>query len=67
MNKSDKFKSGKRKAALLEVKREMTNISRTATIQTFSGLKKEGIEELSATLLSWYSDPSVKDIDGEEE
>ena len=63
LNKSDKFKSGKRKAALLEVKREMKQYSRTTTIQTFSGLKKEGIEELSATLLSWYKDPSVAGLD----
>ena len=67
LNKSDKYKSGKRKAALLEVKKEMTNISRTSTIQTFSGLKKEGIQELSATLLSWYQDPSVADLGDEEE
>ncbi len=65
LNKSDKFKSGKRKAAFLEVKKEMANISRTATIQTFSGLKKEGIEELSKTLLSWYNDPSVAGLDND--
>ncbi len=66
LNKSDKFKSGKRKAALLEVKREMAHISRTSTIQTFSGLKKEGILELSSTLFSWYNDPSVSNLDEEE-
>ena len=67
LNKSDKFSSGKRKATMLEVKKEMLNITRTATIQTFSGLKKEGIEELSQTLLSWYNDPSVADLGEEEE
>ncbi|MBL4772870.1 MAG: YihA family ribosome biogenesis GTP-binding protein [Alcanivoracaceae bacterium] len=66
LNKSDKFRSGKRKAVLLEVKRAMQEISRTATIQTFSGLKKEGIPELSATLMSWYSDPSVANLEEEE-
>ena len=66
LNKSDKFKSGKRKAALLEVKREMANISRTSTIQTFSGLKNEGVPELSATLMSWYNDPSVAGLDADE-
>jgi GTP-binding protein len=65
LNKSDKFKSGKRQAALLAVKKEMANISRTSTIQTFSGLKKEGIQELSKTLLSWYNDPSVADLDND--
>ena len=63
LNKSDKFSSGKRKSVLLEVKRDMAKISRTSTIQTFSGLKNEGIQELSATLMSWYKDPSVAGFD----
>jgi len=67
LNKSDKFRSGKKKAVLMEVKKAMQEISRTATIQTFSGLKKEGIPELSNTLMSWYNDPSVTDISNEEE
>ena len=66
LNKSDKFKSGKRKAALMSVTKQMKQLSRTSTIQTFSGLKKEGIEELSKTLMSWYNDPSVAGL-GEEE
>ena len=62
LNKSDKFKSGKRKAALLEVKKAMVDISRTSSIQTFSGLKQIGIQELSTTLMSWYNDPSFTDL-----
>lgn len=65
LNKSDKLKSGKRKAAMLAVKQEMMNISRTSTIQTFSGLKNEGVEELSSTLLSWFNDPSVAYLEEE--
>ncbi|MCF6288402.1 MAG: ribosome biogenesis GTP-binding protein YihA/YsxC [Proteobacteria bacterium] len=65
LNKSDKFRSGKKKAVLMEVTQEMLQISRTTTIQTFSGLKKEGIPELSSTLLSWYNDPSVADLEEE--
>jgi GTP-binding protein len=63
LNKSDKFSSGKRKSTLLEVKREMAKISRTSTIQTFSGLKNEGIPELSSTLMSWFKDPSIIGFD----
>ncbi|MBL4660819.1 MAG: YihA family ribosome biogenesis GTP-binding protein [Alcanivoracaceae bacterium] len=66
LNKSDKFRSGKKKAVLLEVKKAMQEISRTTTIQTFSGLKKEGIPELSATLMSWFSDPSVSHLEEQE-
>ena len=65
LNKSDKFKAGKAKSILLQVKKEMVNISRTSTIQTFSGLKKQGIEELSSTLMSWYNDPSVINLEEE--
>ncbi len=67
LNKSDKLKSGKRKATLLAVQKSMTSISRTSSIQTFSGLKKEGIAELSSTLFSWLNDPSVVDLGEEEE
>lgn len=63
LNKSDKLKSGKRKAMLMQVKKEMAQISRTSTIQTFSGLKKEGIPELSSILNSWYNDPSVANLE----
>jgi len=66
LNKSDKFRSGKKKAVLLEVKKAMQEISRTTTIQTFSGLKKEGIPELSATLMSWFSDPGVAHLEEQE-
>ena len=65
LNKADKFKSGKRKATLLEVKKAMADISRTSSIQTFSGLKQIGIQELSTTLMSWYNDPSVANLEEE--
>ncbi len=66
LNKSDKFKAGKAKSVMLEVKKKMQNISRTSTIQMFSGLKKEGVAELSSTLMSWYNDPGVLTLDEEE-
>lgn len=66
LNKSDKFKAGKAKSVMLEVKKKMQNISRTSTIQMFSGLKKEGVAELSSALMSWYNDPSISNL-GEEE
>ena len=65
LNKSDKFRSGKRKAVLLEVKKALEDITRTATIQTFSGLKKEGIAELSTTLMSWFLDLGVATLEEE--
>ncbi len=66
LNKSDKFKAGKAKSVMLEVRKKMQTISRTSTIQMFSGLKKEGVAELSSTLMSWYNDPSVLNLNEEE-
>lgn len=66
LNKSDKFKSGKRKATLLSVKNQMSSISRTSTIQLFSGLKKEGVQELSAVLNNWFFDPEIQHLAEEE-
>lgn len=59
LNKADKLKSGKRKATLMEVKRDMLKISRTSTVQTFSGLRREGVAELSQMLTSWFSDRGI--------
>ena len=67
LNKADKFKSGKQKAVLLQVKKELVNISRTSTVQIFSGLKKEGIEQLSQTLYSWFNDPGVVHLEQQNE
>ncbi|MCB1603146.1 MAG: ribosome biogenesis GTP-binding protein YihA/YsxC [Gammaproteobacteria bacterium] len=67
LNKADKFKSGKQKAILLQVKKELINISRTSTVQIFSGLKKEGIEQLSQTLYSWFNDPGVVHVEQQNE
>ena len=67
LNKSDKFSSGKRKAALLQVKKYMAEFARTATVQTFSGLKNEGIPELSSVLNSWFFNPDVDGFDDPEQ
>jgi GTP-binding protein len=66
LNKSDKFSSGKRKSVLLQVKSEMAKFARTSTVQTFSGLKNEGIPELSSILNSWFFDPVVDAFDESE-
>ncbi len=42
LTKADKLKRGKAATALLEVKKELGD---TATVQLFSALKKQGIEE----------------------
>lgn len=66
LNKSDKFKSGKKKAIFLEVKNQLNDFSRTSTLQLFSGLKKEGVKELSAVLNNWFNDPELQHLLQEE-
>lgn len=46
LTKSDKFKRGPAQAVKLSVKKELAYLGDILTIQTFSSLKKEGVDEL---------------------
>ncbi|HSH41907.1 MAG TPA: YihA family ribosome biogenesis GTP-binding protein, partial [Arenicellales bacterium] len=51
--KADKLKRGAAKAALLQVRRQLEADGLPATVQLFSALKKEGLEEVWAVLDAW--------------
>ena len=55
LTKADKLKNGPAKNTLLKVKRDLAdaNIDNNISIQTFSSLKKTGLEELKQTLKTW--------------
>jgi len=55
LTKADKLKNGPAKNTLLKVKRELSeaDIEDNVSIQTFSSLKKTGLEELKQTLNTW--------------
>lgn len=53
LTKSDKFKYGPAKNVLLNAKREMEKLGLSFSIQLFSSLKKEGIEELAEVMGRW--------------
>jgi len=55
LTKADKLKNGPAKNTLLKVKRELSeaDIEHNVSIQTFSSLKKTGLEELKQTLNTW--------------
>ena len=57
LTKADKLKRGPAKATLLQVQRELKNdgLTNNISIQTFSSLKKEGLQELKKQLLLWLS------------
>jgi GTP-binding protein len=62
LTKADKLKSGQRKSTLLNVRQHMreSEVDDLVSVQTFSSLKKEGLEELVAVLNQWLSDPEPK-------
>jgi len=57
LTKADKLKRGPAKATLLQVQRELKNdgLTNNISIQTFSSLKKEGLQELKKQLQLWLA------------
>lgn len=53
LTKADKFKYGPAKNILLKTKREMEKLDLPFSIQLFSSLKKEGIDELAEVMGNW--------------
>ncbi len=53
LNKSDKLKRGMTSRALLAVKKELKQYSMPVSVQTFSALKGEGLQELWRVLDNW--------------
>jgi len=55
LNKSDQLKFAERRAALNEANKRAAAIGERASAQLFSGLKREGIEELESVLTRWLA------------
>lgn len=53
LTKADKLKRGAQKATLLATKKQLQALDLPFSIQLFSALKKEGLEELSQVLGDW--------------
>lgn len=58
LTKSDKLSAGQRKSTVLKVKQHMreAEVGDLVSVQAFSSLKKEGLEELKAQLSRWLQD-----------
>ncbi len=54
LTKADKLKYGAAKNALLNTRQRLKKLDLTCTIQLFSALKKEGIDELAGVMGNWY-------------
>jgi GTP-binding protein len=65
LTKADKLAFGPAKTALLQVRKQLSEKSELATVQLFSALKNQGVDELRAKLDSWLA-PSAEQQAGEE-
>ncbi len=54
LTKSDKLKRGAASTALLQVKRELEPLGDLVSLQLFSSLKKQGIDEAHSKLDEWF-------------
>jgi len=55
LTKSDKLKKGPAKNTMLDVKRALKDFDGEVTVQTFSALKKEGLDQLKIRLTDWLT------------
>ncbi|MHB0774715.1 ribosome biogenesis GTP-binding protein YihA/YsxC [Halomonas sp. WWR20] len=56
LTKADKLKQGPAKATLLKVRRQLAEWEDLVSIQLFSSLKRQGVEEVAAKLDGWLGE-----------
>lgn len=54
LSKADKLKQGAKSKAVLQCKKAVKELHPTATVQAFSSLKREGLDQLYKILDEWY-------------
>lgn len=54
LTKADKLKYGASKNALLNTRKRLNELGLKCTIQLFSALRKEGLDELAGVMGNWY-------------
>lgn len=59
LSKSDKLKSGAKSKALMQCKKQLKAIHPEASVQAFSSLKREGLDQLFTKLDHWYEPPML--------
>ena len=59
LTKADKLKRGPAQSTLLSVRSELSAQSELISVQLFSSLKQQGVDELSRQLNRWLTDDSV--------
>lgn len=61
LTKSDKLKRGPAQNTLLAVRSELTPHAELVSVQCFSSLKRQGVDELGKQVNRWLTDDSVID------
>ena len=59
LNKADQLNNNERRASLRAAQNKITLMGLHASVQLFSGLKREGVEQLQSTLLHWLNLPAT--------
>jgi GTP-binding protein len=54
LSKADKLSKNEQNKATLKVRKELENVNDLVSVQAFSSLKKQGLEQLKAKLCEWY-------------
>lgn len=65
LSKSDKLSRGTGQQTLLQVRRELAEMGLDATVQLFSSLKREGVDEAEALLRTWLGVPKKNPAQGD--
>lgn len=60
LSKSDKLKSGAKSQAVLQCKKQVKELHPKATVQAFSSLKREGLDQLYKVMDHWYDPPMLE-------
>ena len=55
LTKSDKLSQGAASTAVLKVKKALANLGGDITVQSFSSLKKKGVEQANSKIVAWLS------------
>ena len=65
LTKADKLKYGASKTALLNTRKRLKQLGLDCTIQLFSALRKEGLDELAGVMGNWYQYQAKEDKNAE--
>ncbi|GLQ32971.1 ribosome biogenesis GTP-binding protein YihA/YsxC [Litoribrevibacter albus] len=62
LTKSDKLKKGPAKNTMLDVKRALKDFGGEVSVQTFSALKREGLDQLKQRLTEWLTQDDADEL-----